>query len=215
MSLQISMSHKKQHLRLWYECLQICLGDNQYSDNLKKSKDFYSSWGDVKNTKFDHWWRKNKILFKDVYVMEVDRVEKNPNTVTISIPLNEKITNIISEVKRIVGNKQKQFKNNKVKYQFTSKEFKGMFHYINLEVYKIFIDLNRPPINRNFLMEIRKRIDERKRSEIKKSHSYLPHMDDFERLKSNSDFEDQIRMMRRSLKSVEKTLLNVSLGKFP
>ena len=53
-NLLISMSHKKQHIRLWRECLQICLGDKKYSDNLNKSKDFYSDWGDVKNTKFDH-----------------------------------------------------------------------------------------------------------------------------------------------------------------
>ena len=144
-NLLISMSHKKQHIRLWYECLQICLGDKKYSDNLNKSKDFYSDWGDVKNTKFDHWWRQNKILFKDVYVMEVDRVEKNPNTMTISIPINEKITTIVSEIKRIVGNKQKQIKNDKgltkVNYQFSAKEIKGIFHYINLEVYKIFIEM--------------------------------------------------------------------------
>ena len=63
--LQISMNSKKQHIRLWYECLQICYSQKQFSDNLKKSKSFYEEWGDVKNTKFDNWWKEYKILFDD------------------------------------------------------------------------------------------------------------------------------------------------------
>jgi len=43
----------------------------------------------------------------------------------------------------------------------------------------------------------------------------LPQMSDFERYKTNGDFEDVIRSVRRSIKGVEKTLRNVSLGKFP
>jgi len=43
----------------------------------------------------------------------------------------------------------------------------------------------------------------------------LPQMRDFERFKTNGDFEDVIRSVRRSIKGVEKTLTNVSKGKFP
>jgi hypothetical protein len=43
----------------------------------------------------------------------------------------------------------------------------------------------------------------------------LPHMSDFERYESNSDFEDVIRSIRRSIKGVQKTLNNVSKGMFP
>jgi len=43
----------------------------------------------------------------------------------------------------------------------------------------------------------------------------LPQMSDFERFKDNADFEDVIRSVRRSLKGVEKTLANVSKGRFP
>ena len=73
-SLDISMKHKKQHIRLWFECLQICMSDKKYSDNLKKSQSFYKDWGDVKNTKFDHWWKEKKVLFDEVYVRVVDKV---------------------------------------------------------------------------------------------------------------------------------------------
>ena len=105
---------------------------------------------------------------------------------------------------------------NNVNYQFTSKEIKGLFHYINLEVYKIFIDKKRPPINREFLIEIRKRFDERKRSLLGKTMLQLPSMKQFETTHTtNGDCEEIIRSVRRGIKGVEKTLLNVSLGKFP
>ena len=223
------MTYKKQHIRLWFECLQICHSQSEYSENLKQSKDFYEEWGDVTNIRFDNWFKEKKYLFDDVYVREVNRVSNSPNTITLSIPLNEKISVIQSEVKKIVQQRQSEkliemgkdpsnmkSKNLGVgKYSFTQKEIKGLFHYVNLEVYKIYLSLKKPPINRNFLFEVRKSFESRSRSQLKSSHRYLPHMSDFERLQTNKDFEEEIRMMRRSLKSVEKTLMNVSKGKFP
>ena len=90
---------------------------------------------------------------------------------TLSIPLNEKVSTILKDVKRIVEQKQsdrlielgedpsnRKSKNLGVgKYSFTQKEIKGLFHYQNLEMYKIFLLLERPPINRNFLIEVRKK----------------------------------------------------------
>jgi len=101
------------------------------------------------------------------------------------------------------------------KYSFTQKEIKGLFHYQNLEMCKIYLRLRRPPINRNFLIEVRKSFDSRVRSQLRRTMVNLPQMSDFERYKSNRDFEDVIRAVRRSIKGVEKTLKNVSLGKFP
>ena len=147
----------------------------------------------------------------------------------LSIPLNENVSTIIKDVKRIVEQKQSDRlielgedpSNRKSKslgigkYSFTQKEIKGLFHYQNLEMYKIFLRLDRPPINRNFLIEVRKSIDGRFRSQLRRTMVNLPQMSDFERYKSNSDFEDVTRAVRRSIKGVEKTLENVSLGKFP
>ncbi|MDC3275723.1 hypothetical protein OAU74_01475 [bacterium] len=223
------MRSKKQHIRLWFECLQICHSDLQYSDNLKRSKGFYQEWGDVTNIKFDDWWKDHKYLFEEVMVKEVSKVSSTPNTITLSIPLNETVSTIIKDVKRLVEQKQSDRlvelgldrSNRKSKslgvgkYSFTQKEIKGLFHYQNLEMYKIFRRLNRPPINRNFLMEVRKSFDGRVRSQLRRTMVNLPQMRDFERYKTNSDFEDIIRSVRRSLKGVEKTLRNVSLGKFP
>ena len=223
------MKSKKQHIRLWFECLQICHVDPQYSWNLKQSKAFYKEWDDVTNIKFDDWWKDHKYLFDEVMVKEVSKISNSPNTITLSIPLNENVSTIIKDVKRIVEQKQterlielgEENSNRKTKslgigkYSFTQKEIKGLFHYQNLEMYKIYLRLNKPPINRDFLFEVRKSFDSRVRSQLRKTMVNLPQMSDFDRLKTNGDFEDVIRSVRRSLKGVEKTLNNVSLGKFP
>ena len=223
------MKSKKQHIRLWFECLQICHSESQYFENLKQSKDFYKEWGDVTNIKFDDWWKDHKYLFEEVMVKEVSKVSNSPNTMTLSIPLNENVSTILKDVKRIVERKQtdrlkelgEDQSNRKSKslgigkYSFTQKEIKGLFHYQNLEMYKIFLRLDRPPINRNFLIEVRKSFDSRFRSQLRRTMVNLPQMSDFARFKYNSDFEDVIRSVRRSLKGVEKTLTNVSKGRFP
>jgi hypothetical protein len=227
--INISMKSKKQHIRLWFECLQICHVDPQYSLNLKQSKAFYKEWDDVTNIKFDDWWKDHKYLFDEVMVKEVSKISNSPNTITLSIPLNENVSTIIKDVKRIVEKKQsdrlvelgEDNSNRKSKslgigkYSFTQKEIKGLFHYQNLEMYKIYLRLNKPPINRDFLFEVRKSFDSRVRSQLRKTMVNLPQMSDFDRLKTNGDFEDVIRSVRRSLKGVEKTLTNVSNGRFP
>ena len=227
--INISMRSKKQHIRLWFECLQICHSDPQYSDNLKRSKGFYEEWSNVTNIKFDDWWKDHKYLFEEVMVKEVSKVSHSPNTIILSIPLNENVSTIIKDVKRIfeqkqsvrldeLGEDQNSRKSKSLgigKYSFTQKEIKGLFHYQNLEMYKIYLRLNRPPINRNFLMEVRKSFDSRVRSQLRRTMVNLPQINDFERYKTNGDFEDVIRSVRRSLKGVEKILRNVSLGKFP
>ena len=227
--INISMRSKKQHIRLWFECLQICHSDPQYSDNLKRSKGFYEEWSNVTNIKFDDWWKDHKYLFEEVMVKEVSKVSHSPNTIILSIPLNENVSTIIKDVKRIVEQKQSvrldelgEDQNSRKskslgigKYSFTQKEIKGLFHYQNLEMYKIFLQLGRPPINRNFLMKVRKSFNARVRSQLRRTMVNLPQMSDFERYKTNGDFEDVIRSVRRSIKGVEKTLTNVSKGRFP
>lgn len=228
--LSISMRSKKQHIRLWFECLQICHSQDEYRDNLQGSSDFYREWGDVTNVKFDDWWKGKKYLFREEYVREVDRVANTPNTITLSIPLTEKISTITSEVKRIVemhqterliemGKDPASMKSRDLgigRYSFTQKEIKAVFHYVNLEMYKIYLRLGKPPINRKFLIEIRTQFDGRTRSQLSGSVVTIPTMKQFETVyTTNGDCEDAIRMVRRSLKGVEATLANVSKGRFP
>ena len=105
------------------------------------------------------------------------------------------------------------------KYGFTQKEIKGLFHYVNLEMYKIYLHLGKPPINSEFLYNVRVSFESRKRSKLKTNVTTIPTMKQFEnsrwKYEKSGDFEKQIRMVRRSLKGVEKTLTNVSKGRFP
>jgi len=226
----ISMRSKKQHIRLWYECLQICHSQPQYAENLVASASFYREWGQVVGVKFDQWWKTKNYLFDEDRVREVSKVSNNPHTITITIPLDEKISKITSEVRKIIEARQVErlqelgvdptglkSKNLRAgKYSFTQKEIKGIFHYINLEIYKIYLSLNRPPINRSFLITIRKSFDERPRSQLRKSIVYLPTMDDFNTIyQTNAELDNQVRTVRRGIASVEKTLANVSKGQFP
>lgn len=226
----ISMRSKKQHIRLWYECLQICRSQAKYAENLNASASFYREWGEVDGVKFDDWWKAKKYLFDDIRVREIKKISNSPNSITLSIPLNEKISTIINDVRTIIEAKQierlselgldptsMKSKNLRVgKYSFTQKEIKGLFHYVNLEIYKIYLALDRPPINRNFLIAVRKSFDERPRSQLRKSIIYLPSMDEFETtFRTNVDLHNQIRTVRRGISGVEKTLANVSKGRFP
>lgn len=226
---QILMRSKKQHIRLWFECLKICKSDTRYDDNLNLIGDFYKDWGDVTAINFDLWWKDKQHLFEDRIVREVNKISNSQDVLTLSIPLDENISSIIKQVKEVVERRQFEkltelgidpkdvkSKNARVsKYSFTQKEIKGIFHYINLEIYRVYLELGRPPINRRFLMEVRKNFDARPKSLLRRSMVNLPRISDFDRYKSNSDFEDNIRSIRRSIKTVEKTLENVSNGKFP
>ena len=227
---EIRIKTKKQQIRLWFECLQICLDDETYKENLASSSDFYAEWGNIRGLRFDDWWKEHKYLFEESYVSEVSRVSNNPNTITLSIPVNEKISTILKDVKRIVEQRQNDrleelgidsslLKSKGIgggKYKFAQKEIKGKFHYINLEVYKIFLKLNKPPINREFLINVRKEFEGRHRSKLSKNIIWIPQLSDFETTyRTNGDVEDIIRTVRRGIKGVEKTLLNVSNGRFP
>lgn len=229
-NVQMKMTSKKQLIRLWFECLQICHSEDEYKDNLKNSFDFYSEWGDVQNIKFDDWWKTHKHLFEDMNVREVKKVNNHRDFITLSIPLTQKVSHTIKEVKELVETRQterlielgidprdQKSKNLQTgKYNFTQKEMKGVFQYINLEVFKIFLSLGKPPINRNFLMEVRKSFDSRPKSLLKRTVLNLPSINQFEtQFTTNGDCEDLIRSYRRSVKSVQNTLLNVSQGKFP
>jgi len=211
-NLDLQIKSKRQFIRLWYECYQLCLENNNYKDNLKNSKSFYKDWGNVKDLEFGKWFKEKEYLFKDLYVKEIDELINDPNVINISIPLNQTISKSLDEVKKLIEKKRSKEFN----FEFTN-NFKGVFRYINIEIYKIWIRLGKPPINRKFLIEIRKNFDSRPKSKIKDSMFLnLPSMKKFEtQFPTNVSLDNQIRTVRRSIKEVEKTIENVSKGKFP
>ena len=208
----LQISSKRQWVRLWFECYQICLETKEFKDNLKHSKGFYKDWGNVKGLDFSDFWKEKEYLFKDLYVTEIDTIVNNPNTINVNIPLNQPITKTLSDVKKLVESKRKKEFN----FEYTS-NFKGVFRYINLEIYKIYLKHNKPPINRNFLITVRKDFDGRPKSKIKDSMWLnIPTIKKLEEdFKTNVSLDNQIRTVRRSIKEVQITIENVSKGKFP
>jgi len=208
----LEIKSKRQFIRLWFECYQLCLESKNYKDNLKKSKSFYKDWGIVKDVEFSKWFDKKEYLFEDLYVKEIDKIINNPNMINISIPLNQSMSKTLNDVKKLVESKRSKEFN----FEFTN-NFKGVFRYINLEIYKIWINLGKIPINRKFLIEIRKDFDSRPKSKIKDSMFLnLPSIKKFEtQFPTNVSLDNQIRTVRRGIKEVEKTIENVSKGKFP
>jgi hypothetical protein len=76
--------------------------------------------------------------------------------------------------------------------------------------------MNKPPLNRIFLMEVRKRFDERTRSKLSRTILNIPSLKQFETIyTTNSSVDDLIRSVRRGNSSIKKTITNVSNGKFP
>ena len=208
----LEIKSKRQFIRLWFECYQLCLEEKNYKDNLKNSKSFYKDWGVVKDIEFSEWFKKKEYLFEDLYVKEIDKIINNPNMINISIPLNQSMSKTLNDVKKLVESKRSKEFN----FEFTN-NFKGVLRYINLEIYKIWIKLGKIPINRKFLIEARKDFDSRPKSKIKDSMFLnLPSMKKFEtQFPTNVSLDNQIRTVRRGIKEVEKTIENVSKGKFP
>ena len=56
----------KENIRIWFEFYKLALNDPKLSKEIEKSKEYYSHWGDVKNSKFDKWWNDHKALFDEV-----------------------------------------------------------------------------------------------------------------------------------------------------
>ena len=104
-SLDISMRSKKHTYDYGMNVFKLSF-EPDYSDNLKRSSDFYEEWGN-KQFKFDDWWKEHKYLFDDLYVKEINKVSNSPNVINLSIPLNEKVSVITNDVKRIVEKRRK------------------------------------------------------------------------------------------------------------
>ena len=216
MSERVRIKSKKQHIRLWFECLNLCYRDRDktYDKNLnsEKTKEFYAEWGDVTKLHFNDWWKEKSYLFEDRAVKEITRVDNKSYSVNVNIPLDQPIQLSLKQIREIMSDK-KISSRNKNKYRLSRDVFRGIQFYVSLEMYKIYLECNKPPINHRFLATIKKAFEKRERSLLSVE---LNIWDTVERLADGSANTILIeRIMRRRISDMEKTLLNVSKGKFP
>ena len=191
------------------------------SDNIKKSSDFYKPWGDIQSIKFDDWWKQHKDLFGITKVEEIKRVSNHPNSLNVSIPLNQTVTNSIKELRTMIEDKQIERmtelgidpSNKKTttvgfgQYEFTKGvEVRGRTLNEILVIYQIWISLGKPPVN----MDLIKTINKTLRSRPKSQWVPLIMIDE-----DPEDYLNLIRQVRRLIKRGQKIIESVSKGQFP
>ena len=98
------------------------------------------------------------------------------------------------------------------KYTFSKREIKGRYHYQNIEMYKLYLEFGKPPINRDFLLRMYETLKDRPKSLLWKS---IGQLSDVLYESRNVDVDDQIRSVRRGLKSVEKVFEECEFGTLP
>jgi hypothetical protein len=227
-SNQPQIKSTRQHIRLWFEWYRICFRDPSLKGNLRKSKKFYESWGDVSSIKFDDWWKTHKDLFGETRVEEISKVSNKSNVLNLSIPLNQPVSKVIGEVRELVTDKQTERlkelglldKRSKSKvptyglYELTKGvEIRGRTHYEIQLMYQIWLDMEKPPINTEFCSEVVHRLKNRPRSNWT---PYLLQQEPSPDRKGNLRYdENQLRQVRRYIKKGEKICQSVSLGEFP
>ena len=98
----------KQPYRLWYQYLQECLNNKDYSK--KVDRDFYRAWhlNSVKTQKFDTWFKDHSHLFEE-YDSEIKvystKDKRTPNTILVEIPTNFNVHKIQKSIGEVVKGK--------------------------------------------------------------------------------------------------------------
>jgi len=219
----------RQKIRLWFEFYKLALNDPELQENLKKEKvrTFYEPWGDCRNVDFPNWWKDHQYLFGGTRVEEINRVQKAPNVLNVSIPLNQPVSKSLPDLKALIMEKQrerlqqlgldpdtqKSLTSGFGVYEINAKELRGRVIHEAHVLYVIWLELGKPPINSAFLQEARDRLLNRPKA--KWLPSFLLQEAEVDR-KGNPRFtDDQIRQMRRSINKAQSVCLAVSKGKFP
>ena len=225
---QPQIKTSRQHIRLWFEFYRMCLNDPDLQDNLEKSEDFYKPWGDVTNIKFDDWWKTHKDLFGVSRVEEISRISNHPNSLNLTIPLNQPVSKSIKEIKELIESKQTErlfelgidtygLKTKSVsygQYEVTPGiEIRGKTLYEIQLMYSIWLGIGKPPVNTMYCLEVVERLRSRPKS---KWIPYLLLQEPSEDRKGNLRYtDDQLRQVRRYIKKGQKVCESVSKGHFP
>ncbi len=219
---------KKQQLRLWFEFYKLCHADPDLQDNLKKSEEYYRPWGDVSDVLFDEWWKDHHWLFGGFRVKEISKVQSYPNVLNVAIPLDQPIINSIKYLINLIEENQRErldelgYDTSKMKslvptygeYNFTQGiELRGSTLNNILLIYKVWISLDRPPINTEFIDSVKSWFANRPRA--KWSPMILMYESEPDRKGNLRYADDVIRQYRRFINKGKLVCKSVSLGNFP
>lgn len=221
MTNRLIVKSKKQHIRLWFEFLKICLDSPKHRSNLEKLGSFYAPWGDVRDQKFDEWWIQHQHLFSITQVEEIKRVQKRKEILNIAIPLNQSLSVSVKQISQLIRDKQSEAlishgvdpTSRKTKkfvfgqYETTpGVEIRGRSIHEDLVMYQIWISLESPSLNMETVRLIRNALLSRPRAK------WIPTIIADE---NPIDPSNTVRQLRRRLNRAQRVCDSVSNGEFP
>lgn len=151
---QPEIKDRKQKVRLWFEFYKLALQDSTLTDLVNESREYYANWGDVTDIKFDPWWADHKHLFPPVEVQVINgkQAPNTAHTLSVAIPLNQALHQTIKQLTELVKQAQKQdAESDSSTYAFTKSSFNGKLVNQILELYRYYLQANKPPINGKFV----------------------------------------------------------------
>jgi hypothetical protein len=219
---------RRQHLRLWFEFYKLCHRIFELKGNLKESAEFYAPWGDVRNVKFDAWWKDHQHLFGETLVQEVSAVTPHPDVMHLAVPLNQTVSMSLEQIEGLIKAKQTNrlkdrginpldLKSKSIgfgQFKFTEGvEVRGATLNDILITYATWLEFDRPAVNSKFCQKLREVFEERPIS------TYIPYLISIKaQMDKNGNLrfdEGQVRQIRRYLKRGQEVCRSVSSGSFP
>ena len=214
---------KKEFYRIWFEFYKLSLISTNpiILKNLKKSDDFYSSWGDVERTTFNNWWESHKQLFEERSVSIIDDgvTRRYTDSLILEVPINQSTTVLLKKIRKLIDEEQTKRSRQPKKFRVITSQFvisdRSEPKLVVLkDVLNIYRDVYLKDTNlrgKKLLKEVYKYYRGRKR----KDHQQLPKTIDDRGSTKEEDIKRITRNLRRWIQWGETIMLNVSNGEFP
>lgn len=222
----------KDKVKHWFNFYLLSLKstDPQVIENLKKSSNFYKSWGDITSVKYDDWWKTHSHLFHTPQKIEVlsGDVSINDESLYLKIPFTMSPTTVSEYVKRLYDESQSKrlVKKTKSKRQymgeikFRPEEFPNdNFNHYYIFTKKVFIPLygklGKYPTPKDMIPLSKSVFSTQKvKNKTKSGGSNVKKNSPFRQMGFESE-EGLSRSTRRYRQISINLLLNASLGIFP
>ena len=190
--------------RLHYDYLKTCL---DFPKDFKIDKSKYTHWklDEVKNLKFNNWWKKTggNLFSKELdQVKEVKNFKQSNSSAFVEIPLDVPIEYAVEKIRKILQEKQMKIKNNErirpLELQIYLESF--LLKQKGLKLVQIATELRKKRVR---ILKIHK--DKAQMNEDKVDKFLPAHM----------RYEVVNRIIWRYHTNAKKILLNVCKGEFP
>ena len=206
---------RKENYRLWFEFYKIACNseDKKIIAELELSKDFYKSWGNVKNIKFDDWWKSHQYLFEENKTRVIENIDlrKSSESLILEIPMNQSVSKLLLDIKLILKDFQKKkpnFRKRKTRFEGNYEITKGSEP--KLIILKDILNIYRDVYLKNSKLKLTKILDliviYFKTKKIPKSLEFS---------NGRAGKENARRNLSRWMKRADKITFNVARGEFP